>query len=76
MSSKRRQRRRQCESKRRFETRGEAGHELVKMALRGKARPGLHVYRCPWCGGYHLGRTDGRFKHRSMVKAWEKTQGV
>ena len=59
MASKRHQRRRSCESK--------VGHDTKEAALRAAA--GLRksffggswsVYRCEWCGRYHVGRPNAR----------------
>lgn len=55
MASKRRQRRRSCESKFRHETADAAWTEARRLTrLSGGRR--YHAYRCRFCGGYHVGR--------------------
>ncbi len=76
MSSKRRLRRRQCTHKRRFDNQPQAERMLGRLASIGRLRPGLHVYHCPFCRGYHLGRADKQFKQKGRLKLWEWNQGV
>ena len=41
-----------CESKNRYATRTEAEENLAWCESQG--RRGLHIYRCDYCGGWHL----------------------
>lgn len=41
-----------CASKNRYATKGEAEAALLACAEHG--RRGLHIYRCPYCKGWHL----------------------
>jgi hypothetical protein len=50
MSSKRHIRQKACTGKVRYETR-EAAEHARHMAN----TPGINVYRCRWCGGWHQG---------------------
>lgn len=75
MSSKRRLRRRECEKKQRYSSREIAARFLAWMQHVGRARPGLHVYECQFCHGYHLGR-ETRHLRRKRVKAWQWNMGV
>jgi hypothetical protein len=64
MASKRRQRRNCCQGKHRHES-GEAAYaQLRQLNAVGKARPGLHVYKCPFGNHWHVGRRPGRFPKR------------
>lgn len=45
-------RRRGCESKNRYATRGEAEENLAWCERQGKR--GLQIYECPYCDGWHL----------------------
>lgn len=58
MSSKRRVRRKSCERKKRYETSAEAGN-VLKFYTVGS---GYHVYKCDFCGGYHIGRMSAKRK--------------
>jgi len=42
-----------CERKRRYETRVEA-QKAANLARRRKDAPAIYVYRCQFCGGWHL----------------------
>lgn len=59
MSSKRHMRRRACENKKRYESVEDASHASRKMrrAFEGGT---WAAYRCPFCGGWHVGRRDRR----------------
>ena len=59
MASKRRIRRKACGKKIRYETAKDAG--AGRHALnRSKGYQGqMNVYRCPFCGGYHIGHAGG-----------------
>lgn len=41
-----------CESKRRYATRADAKASVAVCEKRGA--PALYIYRCPYCGGWHL----------------------
>ena len=45
-------RRKSCESKNRYDTKGEAQLAIVSCAEHGTT--GLKAYRCEYCGGWHL----------------------
>lgn len=69
MASKRRIRRRQCNNKKRFETSGEAGYLAYKLMSNGKDRGSVvHVYRCKFCGGYHVGHMQRGTKNTLREK--------
>lgn len=55
MVSKRRIRRRQCTNKQRFDTSAEAGYSAYLLTKSGKSRGAVHVYKCKFCGKYHIG---------------------
>jgi hypothetical protein len=57
MASKRRIRRRSCESKRRFQTEQEAHRVIAMLHYRGRVRGFLGTYKCQFCGGFHYGHT-------------------
>ena len=42
-----------CERKRRYETRVEA-QKAAPRASKRKDAPGIYVYQCEFCGGWHL----------------------
>ena len=46
------QRRKACESKNRYSSRDEARATIASCEAHGAK--GLHVYRCPYCNGWHL----------------------
>ncbi len=52
MASKRAIRRRACEGKQRYESRGEAANACYK--------PSLHPYQCTFCTGWHVGHRPRR----------------
>jgi hypothetical protein len=54
MASKRRLRRKQCTGKKKHETFQEA-----RMFLRG---PGMNVYKCRFCGKFHVGHVPRRIQ--------------
>lgn len=57
MSSKRRIRRRSCKSKVRHAT-VEAGQHAIRQLNRARGYQGrLDVYRCQFCGGFHVGHS-------------------
>lgn len=59
MASKRKKRRRSCTGKQRHTTAEEAYRELFR--IQRKRYGGLmNVYKCKFCGGYHIGRTGFR----------------
>jgi hypothetical protein len=73
MSSKRRLRRRECTNKTgRYETFEQAFHGLMVLYRVGALKGQRRVYRCKWCGLFHIGRQEKHFKgHR--VKQWRLT---
>ena len=68
MSSKRRIRRRSCESKNRYNTYGEAAEHARRLSRAKGAR--WSAYKCSFCGGYHFGRMSQRQK-QSMIARQE-----
>lgn len=56
MSSKRRIRRRSCETKQRFVDHGHAYKILREGIEKGKLTDSHSVYYCRFCSGYHIGR--------------------
>lgn len=69
MASKRRRRRRECTSKRRYETREAAFHALMTFYRAGLLEVQRQVYPCDFCGGDHVGRGGKHLKGRK-VKEW------
>ena len=67
MSSKRRIRRKSCERKHRFESLEEAQVVRDGMAVR------RNVYRCQFCGGYHIGRSarKGSWGHMKDTRGYK-----
>lgn len=57
MASKRRLRRRACSTKVRHTSAANA-----MLARRKAGHPDVHPYKCPFCGGWHLGRRSARLK--------------
>lgn len=53
---------RRCARKKRFETKGEAMKGRTALSSETGAKAG--VYRCDQCLGFHIGKSDGRFKTR------------
>ena len=47
----------ECARKRRYATMASA--ELVRWKI--PQIEGTHAYRCPWCGGWHVGHISGRY---------------
>jgi hypothetical protein len=70
VASKRRVRRRSCTSKRRLTQTEAVG---LANALRQK-RPGFEwkVYRCGFCGGFHVGQTTRAQKRRDGTGPFER----
>ena len=66
MASKRHQRRRGCEGKVAHATQGEAWRAaaLLRKSFNGGT---WAVYRCPWCGRFHVGRPTAR--QRQAIRA-------
>lgn len=62
MASKRRQRRNSCEGKHRHESEDSAYAHLHGLHANGRARPGMHVYKCPFGRHWHVGRRPNRFR--------------
>ena len=54
MSSKRAQRRRGCEGKQAHADKASASRHWYSLTMSGF--PGHHVYKCPSCGKWHVGR--------------------
>jgi hypothetical protein len=63
MASKRNIRRHACEGKRRFAT-AESAYANCRVCNRRPVNKGdpMNVYRCSFCGGYHLGHPGMRGK--------------
>lgn len=62
MASKRAQRRKQCESKRRHDTEDSAWAAVrgtIRLAAFRENGKGLGVYHCRRCGGWHVGHRPG-----------------
>lgn len=60
MASKRRQRRKQCTGKNRHPTADGAQIELYLIRKRYGHQGQMGIYRCPFCGKYHVGHIPGR----------------
>jgi hypothetical protein len=60
MASKRRQRRKQCEGKRRYGTQTEALTAQCNLNRKRGWSEKLSPYRCRFCHGFHFGHTPGQ----------------
>lgn len=58
MGSKRAIRRKACTGKIRYSTREKARARVFKTSFDGRS---LDVYKCEFCGGWHIGHTMRRF---------------
>lgn len=61
MASKRRLRRKMCTRKKRYTTQQEGWNQIwhIRQEKKRAGIPGgqqLHVYKCDFCGGWHIGR--------------------
>lgn len=68
MSSKRNVRRRTCDRKVRYETQEEASAARTRLFRSGSG--GMNVYKCKFCGGYHIGHRNER-----QQKAFQAAKG-
>jgi hypothetical protein len=59
MESKRGQRRRRCTGKKVYQTAQEAARDAADLR-RKQRRSDIEAYRCPHCGGIHVGHTPHR----------------
>ena len=59
MASRRAERRRACERKKRYE-RDEAVKVMVQ--LRRKGEPHMNAYHCRYCGGWHVGHLPKKLR--------------
>ncbi len=68
MSSKRAQRRRACD--------GKVGHTTASGAFtalriaKSKGQFGMSIYRCVFCGRYHIGHTPGHVRQQRAARLW------
>lgn len=60
MASKRGVRRKSCEGKRRYESRQEARWWLSRYTAERGYAGHMNVYRCQFCGGWHMGHAKRR----------------
>ena len=56
MASKRKKRRRECERKKKYDTKEDAWLVARKYTRESRAYIPVAVYKCEHCGGYHVGR--------------------
>ncbi len=70
MASKRRQRRKACQGKTRYESKAEACRILRLYAAPNRMR----AYRCSFCGAWHIGHEPERLR-RSRTQAIEARRG-
>ena len=66
MSSKRRLRRRSCESKKRYADAGIADREAQFMS--SKFGASWRAYKCQFCNGYHVGRPNHNQKQSMRAR--------
>lgn len=59
MASKRRKRRKSCEGKVRHSERRDATRQMTKTRSKADKPMSLHVYKCGFCGGHHVGHWSG-----------------
>lgn len=50
---------RACEGKRRYDTKTSAQDHLAALTRKGATRARIQVYKCRYCGGYHVGHKIG-----------------
>lgn len=62
MSSKRAIRRKQCKSKTRYDTQGQAQRALNGLRRNTGDSSVMTAYHCRWCGGFHFGHTPYRVR--------------
>jgi len=62
MASKRQIRRKECGDKRKFNT-----HDEANSVRHNYYRAKYSVYKCKWCGGFHIGHTP--YSVRQMLRA-------
>lgn len=70
MSSKRRIRRKSCEGKKRYDNEAEARKQCNWFWYERDAR--LNVYKCKFCGGFHIGHPDRKTKRAIAAKRRRK----
>jgi hypothetical protein len=58
MASKRRKRKRECESKYRYESEDAAIRAVRGIIRRVNSYHDADAYKCSFCGGWHIGRTS------------------
>lgn len=69
MASKRRLRRRSCESKNRYTNQQAVLDSLGKLRRLGRVDSRVTAYPCKFCGGYHLGhRTIRAIRAQALDK--------
>lgn len=56
--------RRSCGKKQRHETRTQAAAHLAALIHAGAAPFTRQVYKCRWCGGWHVGHRIGSRRRR------------
>lgn len=66
MASKRNQRRKGCDGKKRYATHEEALRDAVYLQRRGHVH--MRAYRCQFCGGHHVGHMPQK-NVRAMMQA-------
>lgn len=62
MSSKRRVRRRACEGKQRYASSVEGNTAIWSVSRKGY-KGHMQVYKCKFCGSYHIGRAPAYYAH-------------
>ncbi len=63
MSSKRRQRRKSCDGKQRYDNHIDANKAMWSLMQSTRFNGGkMQVYKCKFCGHYHIGHLDKRAK--------------
>lgn len=65
--------RKTCENKCRYETRGEALG--AKAQIERKERTAVNVYKCQFCGAYHVGRASAQEQEQAEESRNSKEKG-
>ena len=66
MASKRHLRRKACEGKIRYSSVADAQPHIEELYRRRKAHGTIHAYKCPFCGGFHVGHPPKQRYRRKM----------
>lgn len=69
MASKRHQRRKMCDGKKKHNTKKEASVEKMRLYKNAGSSARLSAYKCPFCRKYHVGHNAGK-KNKRRFEYW------